>query len=94
MSKRNGVLLEQEKVVVNETEASESRSQDGNSPSADPQLEKPTFEAISIRAFELWTENGRPFGSHEADWRQAEADLQRLKPQSGDESKSAVAAAS
>lgn len=38
-------------------------------------LDCPSREDIAARAYALWERNGRPEGSAEADWLQAEAEL-------------------
>lgn len=39
----------------------------------------PTHETIACRAYRIWEEHGRPHGTAEQDWYQAEAEL-RTKP--------------
>ena len=39
------------------------------------QQQPPSHEAIAIRAFELWTQDGQPMGNSERHWLQAEAEL-------------------
>jgi hypothetical protein len=41
--------------------------------------EGPSHEEISLRAYQLWEEGGKPDGSHEDDWYRAEHEL-RLQP--------------
>jgi hypothetical protein len=38
---------------------------------------RPTREQIEARAFELWTARGRPIGTPDLDWLQAESDLEK-----------------
>lgn len=40
----------------------------------------PTPEAIATRAYSLWESNGKPEGTAEADWLQAEAELIEEQP--------------
>ncbi|HBB40253.1 MAG: hypothetical protein COW73_04835 [Nitrospirae bacterium CG18_big_fil_WC_8_21_14_2_50_70_55] len=40
-------------------------------------------EAIAMRAYFIWEEQGRPTGKHEAHWLQAEAQLRRAKAAKG-----------
>jgi hypothetical protein len=35
----------------------------------------PSHEEIARRAYQLWEERGKPYGSHEEDWQLAEHDL-------------------
>ena len=35
----------------------------------------PSHEEIARRAYQLWEERGKPFGSHEEDWHLAEHEL-------------------
>ena len=38
-------------------------------------LAQPTHEAIALRAFQLWSQEGQPLGDGERHWLQAEAEL-------------------
>ena len=55
----------QDRDVRNDIDLQEASSQNG----------APTYEAIAIRAYELWIENGRQDGFHETDWTRAEKEL-------------------
>lgn len=37
--------------------------------------ERPHYETIAMRAYELWTQRGCPIGSPEVDWERAEQEL-------------------
>jgi hypothetical protein len=36
---------------------------------------QPTHEEIALRAFQLWTQEGQPFGNGDRHWLQAEAEM-------------------
>lgn len=38
-------------------------------------LDYPTSEDIAVRAYDLWERNGRPEGTADSDWLQAETEL-------------------
>jgi len=37
----------------------------------------PTWDEISVRAYEIWCDQGCPMGSRDSDWQQAEQELRR-----------------
>jgi len=43
----------------------------------------PDSDAIAKLAYQLWEERGRPLGTAEGDWYEAERQLLQLQPQSG-----------
>jgi hypothetical protein len=40
-----------------------------------PDFPGPSHEEIARRAYQLWEERGKPYGSHEEDWHLAEHEL-------------------
>jgi hypothetical protein len=40
----------------------------------------PSHEEIALRAYQLWEERGKPYGSDEEDWHLAERQLQAGRP--------------
>ena len=40
-------------------------------------MSQPTYEQVCMRAYEKWCKRGRPMGSPEQDWFEAEAELRR-----------------
>jgi len=47
----------------------------------------PVHEQIAIRACELWNSKGRPVGTADQDWFQAEQELRATKPLNGTQGK-------
>jgi Protein of unknown function (DUF2934) len=44
-------------------------------------LENPSHEEVELRAYQSWEARGRPWGSPETDWFQAEQELAAVEPE-------------
>lgn len=79
----------------NDGESKQARFQHGTRPSEQTGLGAsgdgtPTYEEISVRAYEFWQDRGRPSGSPEVDWNRAVEEL-RSKSLAGARTRSARA---